>query len=48
MTNNRGFVTSGAEQLRYDYQEKNVNEFATRYRYMRGFGFYLSATFKFQ
>ena len=48
LTNNQNVVTSGREQLRYDFEEKNINEFATKYRYMHGFGYFVSVAFKFQ
>jgi hypothetical protein len=48
LTNNQNVVTSGREQLRYDFQQKNINEFATKYRYMHGFGYFVSIAFKFQ
>jgi hypothetical protein len=48
LTNNRKFIIRGQEQLRFDYNEKNVQKFASRYQYMTGIGFYLSVNFRFQ
>jgi hypothetical protein len=48
LTNNRNFVVSGTEQLRYDFQEKDVNKFATKYRYMHGIGYFVSVSFRMQ
>lgn len=48
LTNNQNLVTNGREQLRYDFAQKNINEFATKYRYMHGFGYFISLTFRMQ
>ena len=48
MTNNRNFVVNGTEQLRYDYGQNNLDKFATKYRYMHGFGYFVSVAFRMQ
>ena len=48
LTNNQNVVTSDREQLRYDFQQKNINEFANKYRYMHGFGYFVSVAFRLQ
>ena len=46
LTNNRNFVNYAYEQLRYDFQEKNVDKFATKYRYMHGIGYFVTLAFR--
>lgn len=48
MTNNTKFVVSAREQLRYDYGQNNLDKFGTQYRYMRGFGYFVSVAFRMQ
>jgi hypothetical protein len=48
ITNNKNFVLYGGEQLRFDYDEKNVDKFATRYKYARGIGYFVSLNFRMQ
>lgn len=48
LTNNQNVVTSGREQLRFDFQQKDINEFANKYRYMHGFGYFISVAFRMQ
>jgi hypothetical protein len=48
LTNNRNFIINNTEQLRYDFQQKDIAEFANKYRYMHGFGYFVSVAFKFQ
>ena len=38
--NNQDLVTGGFEQLRYDFADKNVNKFPTRYTYAFGTTFF--------
>ncbi|MCW3127172.1 MAG: TonB-dependent receptor [Bacteroidetes bacterium] len=48
MANNRNFVINGQEQLRYDYGQNNLDKFGTKYRYMHGFGYFVSVAFRMQ
>jgi hypothetical protein len=48
LTNNRNVVTSDREQLRFDFQQKNIGEFPNKYRYMHGFGYFISLSFRMQ
>ncbi len=48
ITNNQNLVISAAEQLRFDYTDKNVDKFGTRYRYARGVGYFISLNFRMQ
>ena len=48
LTNNRNVVTSDREQLRFDFAQKNVNDFPNKYRYMHAFGYFVSLTFRMQ
>ncbi|HUM50666.1 MAG TPA: TonB-dependent receptor [Chitinophagales bacterium] len=47
LTNNKKFVVSGREQLRFDYTDKNPNKFANKYSYAFGINYYLNLTFRF-
>lgn len=47
LTNNRKFIVSGREQLRFDYTEKNPEKFPARYTYAFGINFYANLTFRF-
>ncbi|MFN8283967.1 MAG: TonB-dependent receptor [Chitinophagales bacterium] len=47
LTNNKKFIVSGREQLRFDYTEKNATKFANKYTYAYGINFYLNLTFRF-
>ncbi len=40
--NNTSFITNGYEQLRFDFQEKDVNKFAPKYSYAFGTTFLLN------
>ena len=44
---NKDFVTSGREQLRYDNVDNNVDKFPPRYFYAYGRTYYLTATLRF-
>lgn len=45
LTNNQ-FYTSGFEQLRFDFEERNVNKFAPRYFTAYGINFFINVTFR--
>ena len=47
LTNNKKFIVSGREQLRFDYTEKNAEKFPTKYTYAFGINFYTNLTFRF-
>lgn len=47
LTNNKNFIVSGREQLRFDYTEKNPEKFPTKYSYSFGVNFYANLTFRF-
>lgn len=47
VTNNRNFIVSGREQLRFDYEEKNPDKFPPRYSYAFGINFFTNLTFRF-
>ncbi len=47
LTNNKKFIVSGREQLRFDYAEKNANKFPPKYSYAFGINFYTNITFRF-
>ena len=46
VTNNRSFIVSGREQLRYDYADRNPGKYPPRYSYAFGANFYLNLTFR--
>lgn len=48
ITNNTKFVLYANEQLRFDYNEKNTEKFATKYKYARGIGYFISLSFRMQ
>jgi hypothetical protein len=45
--NNKNFITGGFEQLRFDYETKDVNRFPPRYFYAFGTNFNLNITYVF-
>ncbi len=47
LTNNRKFVVSEREQLRFDFAEKNADKFPSKFSYAYGTNFYLNLTFRF-
>ena len=48
LTNNKTFVLYANEQLRFDYRDKNVDKFATKYKYARGIGYFVSVSLRMQ
>ncbi|MBP6730941.1 MAG: hypothetical protein KA149_02715 [Chitinophagales bacterium] len=48
VTNNRNLVTTGYEQLRFDYNSKNANKFPSRYYYGYGTTYFVSVAFRMQ
>ncbi len=48
LTNNTNFAVSAQEQLRYDFGQNNLDKFGTKYRYMVGFGYFVSVAFRMQ
>lgn len=48
LTNNTKFAVSAQEQLRYDFGQNNLDKFGTKYRYMVGFGYFVSVAFRMQ
>ena len=44
--NNTNMQTSGFEQFRFDYQEKNVDKFPPKYYYAYGTNYMISLTFR--
>lgn len=48
VTNNKNLVTSSYEQLRFDYNEKNVNKFPNKYYYGYGTSYFVSVAFRMQ
>lgn len=47
ITNNKKFIVSGREQMRFDYAEKDPMKFAPKYSYAYGINFYANLTFRF-
>lgn len=47
LLNNRSIVTGGFEQLRFDFNEKNINKFPPKYYYAYGINYFLSTTIRF-
>lgn len=45
--NNQDIITGGYEQLRFDYNEKNVNKFPPKYYYAYGINYFVSVNFRF-
>jgi len=43
---NTSFITNGYEQLRFDFQEKDVNKFAPKYYYAFGATFFVNLTLR--
>lgn len=46
LLNNRNIVTFAFEQLRFDYEGKNVDKFPSRYSYNFGTNYFISLTFR--
>jgi len=40
--NNQDFIQSGNEQLRFDFDTKKANKFATKYSYAFGINYFIS------
>lgn len=47
LLNNKNISTGGYEQLRFDFEEKNVDKFPPRYFYMIGTNFFLNVAVRF-
>ena len=47
LTNNKKFIVSGREQLRFDYTDKDAGKFPSKYSYAFGINFYTNLTFRF-
>ncbi|MBN9298945.1 MAG: TonB-dependent receptor [Filimonas sp.] len=47
LLNNTKFITSGFEQLRFDYTDRNVNKFPPKYYYAYGINYFVSAGLRF-
>ena len=45
--NNKDIVTGGYEQLRFDYTDRNVDKFPSKYYYAFGLNYFFSATIRF-
>ncbi|MEO1516587.1 MAG: TonB-dependent receptor [Bacteroidota bacterium] len=46
LLNNQDYVTGGYEQLRFDFETKDVNRFANRYFYGYGLGYFVGITYR--
>jgi hypothetical protein len=47
VTNNKSFIASGREQLRFDYDNFDPGKFPPKYSYAYGINFYTNLTFRF-
>ena len=45
--NNQDFITGGYEQLRFDFEAKDVGKFPSRYYYFSGLNYYVNASIRF-
>jgi hypothetical protein len=45
--NNEDFITGGYEQLRFDFEEKDVDRFPSRYYYFQGLNYFLNIYLRF-
>ncbi|RLD21159.1 MAG: TonB-dependent receptor [Bacteroidetes bacterium] len=45
--NNQEFITGGYEQLRFDFEGKDVDRFPSRYYYFQGLNYYFNASIRF-
>ncbi len=45
--NNKTIITGGYEQLRYDFMEKDINKFPSKYYYAYGINYFMSLTYRF-
>lgn len=48
VTNNKKFITGGFEQVRFDFNEKNVDKFPPRYFYGYGTTYFISIAYRMQ
>jgi hypothetical protein len=46
LTNNQKFITGGYEQLRFDFDDRRVDKFPTRYTYAFGINYFISVTYR--
>lgn len=46
LLNNQNYITGGYEQLRFDFEGKDIDRFASRYFYGYGFGYFVNVTYK--
>lgn len=46
ITNNKNLITGGYEQLRFDFENSNVNKFPSRYFYAYGVNYFINVTYK--
>ena len=47
LLNNTDFITGGYEQLRFDFETKDVERFPSRYWYFQGLNYYFNASIRF-
>ncbi|MCZ2225081.1 MAG: TonB-dependent receptor [Chitinophagales bacterium] len=47
LLNNKNIISGGFEQLRFDYADKNVNKFPSKYYYAYGLNYFGSVTLRF-
>ena len=47
LLNNKNIVSGGFEQLRFDFENRNVNKFPPKLYYSYGTNYFVSATFRF-
>ena len=47
LTNNKDIVTGGFEQLRFDFETRNVNKFPPKIYYAYGLNYFVGLTFRF-
>jgi hypothetical protein len=48
LLNNKDIVSGGFEQLRFDFQDRNINKFPAKLYYSYGTNYFISVTFRFQ
>ncbi len=46
ITNNKNLITGGYEQLRFDFENSNVDKFPSRYFYAYGVNYFINVTYK--
>ena len=47
LLNNKSIVTGGFEQLRFDFNDKNINEFPAKYYFAYGINYFINTTLRF-